>query len=250
MGADREDLRREAGSMISKPEPLLQILSAGAAQGLVASLAEDFRADMGARIDGTYSAVGAIRERVVAGERCDVVILTAPLISLLEDAGHVLPSSAAPLGRVGTGIAVRAGESLPRIADAAALRNTLVEATGLYFPDPERATAGIHFMKVLRELDIADEVAARFHTFPNGATTMRELAASAAPGLVGCTQITEIKYTPGVVLVGALPRDFALSTLYSAAVGAESREPDLAREFVRRLTAPATRALRENAGFD
>ena len=231
-------------------EAQLFVLSAGAAQGLVASLAEDFHADMGARIEGTFGAVGAIRDRILAGEPCDAVILTAPLIAALEKSGHVLQATAAPLGQVRTGIAVRAGQPLPRIADGAALRRSLVDAAGLYFPDPKLATAGVHFMKVLLDLGIADLVSSRLHAFPNGATAMRELARTTAPGLVGCTQITEIKYTPGVILVGGLPPGFELSTMYSAAIGAAARERDLAREFVRRLAAPATRALRENAGFE
>lgn len=236
--------------MMPEREGLLQVLSAGAAQGLVASLAEDFRADTGARIEGTFGAVGAIRDRILAGEPCDAMILTAQLVATLENSGHVLKATATPLGHVRTGIAVRAGEPLPRIADGAALRKTLVDAAGLYFPDPERATAGVHFMNVLRELGIADRVASRLYAFPNGATAMRELARAAAPGLVGCTQITEIKYTPGVILVGALPPGFGLSTVYSAAIGGSARERELAREFVRRLAAPATRALRESAGFE
>jgi len=233
-----------------KHERLLHVLSAGAAEGLVASLTEDFQADMRARIEGTYGAVGAIRDRILAGEPCDAMILTAPLIATLENSGHALSASAAPLGHVRTGVAVRAGERLPRIADGAALRKTLVDAAGLYIPDPELATAGVHFMKVLRELGIADQIAPRLHPFPNGATAMRELARATTPGLVGCTQITEIRYTPGVILVGALPPGFELSTIYSAAIGAAARERDLAAEFVRRLTAPASRALREAAGFE
>jgi molybdate transport system substrate-binding protein len=228
----------------------LRLLSAGAAQGLVASVAEDFRADTGLRIEGTYGAVGAMRERILAGEAFDVVILTVPLIAALEASGHVSPATAAPLGHVRTGIAVRAGQPLPRISDKAELTMTLVDAAGLYFPDPMLATAGVHFMKVLRELGIADQVSSRLHAYPNGATAMRALAGATAQDLVGCTQITEIRYTPGVVLVGALPPGFELSTLYSVAVGNATQQRDAARELVRRLTASSTRALRENAGFE
>jgi molybdate transport system substrate-binding protein len=228
----------------------LRLLSAGAAQGLVASVAEKFRAETGLRIEGTFGAVGAMRERILAGEAFDVVILTAPLIAALEASGHVPRATAAPLGHVRTGVAVRAGEPLPRISDKAELSKTLVDATGLYFPDPKLATAGVHFMKVLRELGIADRVSSRLHAYPNGATAMRALAATTAPGLVGCTQITEIKYTSGVALVGALPAGFELSTLYSVAVGNAAQGRDAAREFVRRLSAPSARSLRENAGFE
>ena len=179
--------------MKPKREGCLRLFSAGAAQGLVASIADDFRAETGLRIEGTYGAVGAIRERILAGEPCDAVILTAPLIAALEASAHVSQATAAPLGHVRTGIAVRAGGPVPPIADRTELSKTLVDAAGLFFPDADRATAGVHFMKVLRELGIAEQVSSRLHAYPNGAAAMRALAGTTAPGFVGCTQITETK---------------------------------------------------------
>ena len=79
---------------------------------------------------------------------------------------------------------------------------------------------------------------------------MQELAKATERGLVGCTQITEIKYTPGVALVGPLPAEFELSTVYTVAVCAGAREPVLARRFAELLGGPATRPLRESAGFE
>ena len=201
-------------------------------------------------MQGTFGAVGAMREKLLAGEPCDVVILTAAMVAELERDGRVLAGTSAPLGRVRTGVAVRAGEPVPDIADGAALRAALLAARAIYFPDPELATAGIHFIKVLRKLGIHDEVAPRLMPFPNGATAMRELAAATGPGLVGCTQITEIKYTPGVVLAGPLPAEFELSTVYTAAVCAAPREPDLARRFVALLTGASSQALRAAGGFE
>jgi molybdate transport system substrate-binding protein len=79
---------------------------------------------------------------------------------------------------------------------------------------------------------------------------MAALAASTGPGLLGCTQVTEIKYTQGVALVGALPAEFDLATLYAAAASASARDPDLARRFVHLLTGPESRELRSEAGFE
>jgi molybdate transport system substrate-binding protein len=229
---------------------VLHLLSGGAAQGIVGALEEDFRMATGAIVRGTFGAVGAMRDLLLAGEPCDAIILTAPLIAALETAEHVSPGTAAPLGRVRTGVAVRAGEPLPAIADGEALRATLLAATGLYFPDPELATAGIHFVKVLRELGIHDVVRSRLHPFPNGATAMRALAKATGVGLVGCTQVTEIKYTPGVIMAGPLPAGFELSTVYTVAVCSAARLPELAWRFAEMLSGPATRALREAAGFE
>ena len=228
----------------------LHVLSGGAAQAVVLAIEEEFRAATGASVRGTFGAVGAMREKLLAGERCDAVILTAALVAELEREGRVLPGSSAPLGRVRTGVAVRAGEPMPDIANGAALRATLLAATGIYFPDPKLATAGIHFVGVLRKLGIDEIVAPRLHPHPNGATAMRELATATGHGLVGCTQITEIRYTPGVALVGPLPAEFELATVYSVAVCADARAPDLAMRFADQLSGAASQVLRSTSGFE
>ena len=227
----------------------LNLLCAGAARGLVLALKDKLAAETGAGIDGTFGAVGAMKERLLAGAPCDVIVLTAALIDGLARDGHVLPATVAPLGRVGTGIAVRAGEPLPGIADGDALRATLLASTGIVFPDPVRATAGIHFANVIERLGIHDAVAARITNYPNGATSMRELA-EGPPGRVGCTQITEIKYTPGVTLAGPLPAGYALDTVYSVAVCTRAAQPDVARVFAAMLTGPVSSALRHAGGFE
>ncbi|HEY2135709.1 MAG TPA: substrate-binding domain-containing protein, partial [Xanthobacteraceae bacterium] len=154
----------------------LKILSGGAAQGLVAALTPQFRAATGADIEGTFGAVGAMRDKLTAGASADMLILTSSLIAELTLAGHVAAGSAADLGSVATGVAVRTGDPALAISDADALRAALRAADAIYFPDPKLATAGIHFAKVLERLGIAAEVAGRLRTFPNGATAMRALA--------------------------------------------------------------------------
>jgi molybdate transport system substrate-binding protein len=227
----------------------LTILSGGAAQGLVAALAPKFKAETGADIDGTFGAVGAMRDKLLAGAPADMLILTASLIAELTQAGRIVAGSAADLGAVATGVAVRVGDPAPAIGDADALRAALRAADGIYFPDPKLATAGIHFAKVLERLGIADELADRLRVFPNGAAAMRALADVKGGRPIGCTQATEILNTPGVTLVGNLPRDFALATVYRLGISTEARSPDLARRLAALLTGEATRDLRQKLGF-
>ena len=171
------------------------------------------------------------------------------MIARLEKEGRVVGGSAAPLGTVPTGIAVPAGAPTPVIGDATSLRATLAGATRLLFPDPQRATAGIHFARVLRQLGLENDVASRCASFENGAAAMAALA-RAGRGEVGCTQVTEILYTPGVVLVGALPPGFDLATVYSVAVGSAARAPDPARRLAQMLSGPSSRATRLACGFE
>jgi len=228
----------------------VHVLSAGAVKGLVEALAPALHAATGATLRGEFGAVGTIRERWLAGARCDVVILTDAMLAAMASEGRVDAATVAPLGRVRTGVAVRAGEPLPDIGDRDGLRRTLLAAAAVYLPDTQRSTAGRHCVTVLHALGIHDDVMARVRAFPNGAIAMRELAQSGEPGCVGCTQITEIRYTPGVALVGPLPAEFELATVYSAAVATAAQAQVAALQFVQLLTAPASRELRRSGGFE
>src|SRR5690349_19525899 len=118
----------------------LHALSAGAAQGVVSALQAQFGVEAGVELRATFGAVGAMNEKLQAGELCDVIILTAAIIDDLQRAGQVIADTAAPLGRVRTGIAVRSGEPLPPIGDTDALRRSLLASSAIYIPDPQRAT--------------------------------------------------------------------------------------------------------------
>ena len=74
----------------------LHVISGGAAQGLVGQLSERFAADHGFKPEGTFGAVGLMKDKLLAGAPCDVVILTSALIQELEQQGHVKPGTARP----------------------------------------------------------------------------------------------------------------------------------------------------------
>ena len=155
----------------------LRILAGGAAQPLV----ERLRPTLGFEIDGTFSAVGAMRDKLLAGAPADLVILSRTLVEGLANSGHVVASTMADVARVATAVAVRAGDNpAPAIGDRAALATALDAADEIHFPDPALATAGIHFAKVMRDLGVWARVQGRLKLAPNGNTAMRALAASTA----------------------------------------------------------------------
>jgi molybdate transport system substrate-binding protein len=239
MGAGREGLGRQ-----SRPVKL-RFVSAGAAQGLVRSVG----AREGIEIEGRFGAVGAMREALLAGEPCDIVILTQAQVSELVKSGAVALAGIADLGAVATSIAVRDADPVPRVEDAACLRDALVAADAIHFPDPQRSTAGVHFVNVMRTLGVHDALQSRFRTHPHGAAAMAALArADGRP--IGCTQATEILATPGVRLVGPLPHGLELSTIYTAAVHADTANASDAGRFIETMTSPALAESRRFAGFE
>ena len=227
----------------------LKILSGGAAQGLVASVAAKFKAMTGLDIEGEFGAVGAMADRLRAGVPADIVVLTAAMIAALAGENLVVGATIADIGLVETAIAIRAGDPPVSVGDAAALRDAFLAAGAIFVPDTKASTAGIHVAKVLQQLGIADQVASRLKIFPNGTTAMRNLAASTAPKSIGCTQSTEIISTSGVMLSGSLPQGCELSTVYTAAVTTQAIHAGHAQDLIALLTAIEQRDLRERAGF-
>ena len=228
----------------------VHVLSGGAAHGLVKQLEGSFAADTGYDIAGTYNAVGVMRDQLLAQAPCDVVILSAVLIAQLEASGHVMPGSARTLGRVKTGIAVRTGAAQPAVGTPDQLKTALLAATAIFLPDPVKATAGIHFMNVLKQLGIDAQVADRLRPYPNGATAMGEMAKTHQTGVIGCTQVTEILYTAGVQLVAALPPAFELATAYVAAISAQAENPHAAGKLIALLSGVHAAPFRQAGGFD
>ena len=229
---------------------ILKKLSGGAAASAVKGIQIAFEKDNHCTLEGTFSAVGEMREALLNGAPCDVVILTRALIEQLIASGHVQPGSARSLGNVQTGIAVKQGEPAPQVDSPETLAQAFRQAQAIYCPDTKKSTAGIHFLRVLTELGLAHEVKTRLREFANGATAMKAMAQCNEPNLIGCTQATEINYTDGVVLVANLPKEFELSTDYTLGVCTQTTQPVLAQTLAAWLTGVQSEQIRRLGGFE
>ncbi len=227
----------------------LNILSGGAAQGLVTNFAPAFKAKTGLYIAGEFGAVGAMADKLRNGVAADIIILTSALVAKLAEEKLVIRSSIKDVGLVETALAVRARDSRVTANSVDDLRKVLLASDEIHVPDTKASTAGIHVAKVLAQLGIADDLSARLRIYPNGATAMRGLASSNATHPIGCTQSTEIISTEGVQLCGSLPKGCELATMYTAAVtnsAAHAREADI---LIALLTGLEAREARARAGF-
>jgi len=227
----------------------LNILSGGAAQGLVGSLLPAFKAQTGFGVTGEFGAVGAMAEKLRKDTPADIVILTAAIVAKLAEEKLVATPSITDVGLVETALAIRAGDPKLAVSDAASLREALLASDAIFVPDTKASTAGIHVAKILVQLGIADAVAARLKIFPNGANAMRELAASGARRPIGCTQSTEIISTKGIILSGSLPKGCELATMYTAGITTRAAHASQAQDLIGLLTGAGQHEQRTLAGF-
>ncbi len=228
----------------------LVVLCPRAVETAVSRVADDFRAQGGVTVRFILGTAGGLSDRVVAGERADVIIGTSQRLQQIERQGKVIAAGTrAELGQVGVGIAVRKGAQKPNISTPAALRATLLAAPSLGYADPAGGgTGGAHFARVLERLGIADAVRAKTRLYPQGvqaleAVSRGEIALAASP-------TSEIVVREGLVLVGPLPGDLQNRLSYSAAVLAASPSSKDATAFVDRLVSAEGRQRFMAAGFE
>jgi len=229
----------------------IRVLSGGAAAGVVQGIQANFENTHQCKINGTFSAVGAMRDLVLKGEPCDLVILSKSLVNELVVSGHVDANSVRSLGIVPTGIAIPSKRTSPspKISTVDELKEAFRSAPALYFPDMEKSTAGIHFMTVMKTLGLDQELASRFKSFPNGATAMAQMALDPDTNVIGGTQTTEINICPGVDLIGLLPQELELNTDYTLGICKNSKNPDLSKKLADILVGDQSIQIRQSIGY-
>jgi len=231
------------------PEPL-RLLAAGATEASVRDTMEQFEAESGIAVAFDFGAVGALRDRVLAGEPADLLVVTPAIITTLEAEQRVRAGSRVDLGRVGGGIAVRAGDPLPAIDTPAALEQALLEADEVYYADPAVATAGAALMKIVDTLGIGDAVRAKGHIASGGKAAMQNMTLSTAPRVLGATQISEIKSVPEALLVGEYPEPLQVKTTYSALILERTTRADDANQLIQFFAGPVFQARLAQSGFE
>ena len=227
----------------------LHVLAAGATEATIRDMVGQFEKQTGNSVKLTYGAVGALRDKIVAGEPVDVTIVTPAILEQLDAKGLIRKDTRTDVGRVGGGIAVRRGAPEPDVSTPEALKKALLAAEHVYYADPATATAGAYFMKVADGLGVGDEVRKKGRSAPGGKEAMKEMAAD--PGVaIGLTQMSEIVSVPEVKAIGPYPGKLQLSTTYSGVVVKNAKYPDAGMEFLKFLTSPAVQARFRKGGYE
>ena len=116
------------------------------------------------------------------------------------------PGQVRPLATVGIGVAVRRGAPKPDLSSVDGFRQSLRRAKSVAYGDPARgATTGLHFVKVLDVLGLADEIRSKTVLAANGLDVMRRVKNGEVE--LGVTQLSEILNIDAAALVGPLPSE-------------------------------------------
>ena len=213
--------------------PPLTGISSMATRGVLAELALLYGQQRGLAVQ--IEATGGVdaAKRVLAGEGFDLVVLAADAIERLIAAGRVLPGSRVDLVRSGVAVAVRAGAALPEIRTESALRSAVLAAHSVGI---STGPSGVQLAQLFERWGMADQIRSRTVIAPPGVP----VGALVARGEValGFQQLSELIPLVGIHIVGPLPADVQINTLFSAGVCSSSVQPQAVQALLGFLASP------------
>ena len=223
----------------------LQVLSAGAIEPGLKAAAAAFEKQTGHVAKITFNTAPELRKRMDSNPAFDVVIAPPVVIADFAAASKLLDVRA-NVGRVGMGVAVREGAALPDIANADALRRSVLDAESLVF---NRASTGLYLEGLLKKMDVYAQVEGKTTRYPDGAAVMEHVIKGKGRE-IGFGAMTEILLYngKGLKLVGPVPAEVQNYTSYTAAPLASSKSQALAEQFVGFLSGPVGKPLFVAAG--
>ena len=224
----------------------ITLIAPGGIRDAIQRMIPDFERATGHTVKATFGSGGGTKQRVMSGEAFDVPVVQPPLKEVL-DSGNVVAATETPLATVAVGVAVRKGAARPDIATPAAVKNMLLAAKTISYPDGARgAAAGVSFDATLRQLGIFDAMRSKIVRAQGGSGAMALLARGEVD--IGLTFLSEIQ-DPGVEIVGPLPRAISTPTGLVGFVSTRATAPEAAKALLSYLASPEVAAVYESLGM-
>lgn len=225
-------------------EPLTGI-SSMATRHVLAELADIYERQSAQRV--VIESMGGVdaARRVEDGELFDFVVLAADALDRLAAVGRIDRGSRIDFARSGVAIAVPAGAPRPDVGDEEAVRHAVLAARSIGY---STGPSGAHLARLFERWGIAATVASRVVKAPPG-VPVGTLVARGEVAL-GFQQLSELIHVSGIDVIGALPPEIQVITVFAAAVCSGSYRPAAAGALLAFLASPEADAAKRRHGME
>ena len=224
----------------------IKVLASNALKTALEELGPQFEKASEHKLSFTFNAAVPLKAEIEKGVAFDVAILSAPITEDLVKQGKLVAATRADIAPSGAGLAVKRGAPKPDISTTEAFKRTLLDAKSICYV--EQGATGIYLKGLFERLGIAEQLKSKTKLLPPSNPAAQAVANGEAE--IGMTQISEILPYAGAELVGPLPAEIQLSSVYSAAVGTGAKEVDAAKAFIKFLTAPTAIPVLKAKGLE
>ena len=214
----------------------IALLTTGAYKPVAAALVPGFERRTGHHVVIRNETAGAVAQAIRDGARTDLVVLTPNGFDALIRDGRLSGAPPVPLARVGIGVAVPTGASVPGIGTVAGFREALLAARAVAMVDPASGgSSGIYLAGLFERLGIGEAMKAKLVLVRGGLAAARLVTGEADMAL---QQTSELLAVEGARLVGPIPAEVQAFTIYAGMVPAGAAQAEAASALLRDLAGP------------
>ena len=214
----------------------ITVLLNQATESGVRQLAAGFEKASGHKVNVSFQGGPALNQKINAGEG-DLASLGLAQFDDFIKSGKVVAGSVVEYGRVGNGVAVKAGVPKPDISTPEAFKQAMLNAKSIGHTN---AGTGPFNTRLFQKLGIYDQIKSKI-TIVEG----RLVAAAVAAGdiEIGIQQTNVIQPYPGSEYLGPLPAELMEYGKVGIGVLTSSKQPEVAAAFTKFMADPANAAL-------
>jgi molybdate transport system substrate-binding protein len=223
----------------------IKVLSSIATREAYNELVPQFEKSSGHKVVTTWAGTTAIMQKMAAGERHDLIVISGTEIDELIRQGKIIADSRVNLARCGIGIAIRAGAPKPDVSSADALKRALLAAKTVGYTS---GPSGIYMGKLIERMGIADQIKPKFRSVPSGGTIGTIVASGDCE--IGFQQVSEIVHIPGVDFAGPLPPEVQHVTVFCCGVQTGSANDVAGRSLASFLSSAGAAAVMKKHGLE
>jgi molybdate transport system substrate-binding protein len=222
----------------------LKLIVGGSLSALFSELGPQFETASGHSLSIHFDSTPNIISRINAGTPFDAVLVPSDVFKDASAKGHVVQASIVDIARVGFGVIARAGAPKPDISTVDNFKEALLKASSV--ASTPSSAGGAYIAKVYERLGITDAMKAKTQAFPAPSAIAPAVAKGDAElGIF----LMNVFNAPGIELAGPFPADLQQNLVFTAAIAADTREPDAAKAFIDYLKTPAAVTAIKAAGM-
>ena len=223
----------------------LHVMVSDSMKTVLEDLTPQIEQAIGRKLVMQFNSSKNLRDKIQAGEPFDAAILTSNVLDDLIKQGKIAPGGRAEIASTSIGMGVRAGATKPDISTAESMRRTLMNAKAITF-NPTGASAP-HTNEMLAKLGIAQAVKSKLILDTEPGRPQMNVADGKAE--VVFSLIPEIKFFPGVDLVGPIPAEFQAEIDTAGGVASNAHDPAAALALMKFLTGPVAAPVMKSKGM-
>lgn len=226
----------------------LTIFATGSMADPLKELGEEFSHKTGHMLLFSVGTTGGVMNKLKAGEKGDVIVISDEAANTLEKEGKFVPGTRKDVASSLFGVVVKRSAATPDVSTPDALKSAVLAARTISYPDPVAAAAsGGYVETVFRQMGILDSAKKKASLKPMGVQVGEAVEKGEAE--LGLSFMSEFVADRNLKVV-AFPPALQKPQLYTAGVFAGTKNEEAARAFIAFVTRPEARAKLKAAGVD